>query len=175
MKEVLNDVTEGCGGCGRAEHRFGESLSPGLSSAGTDLDHSPQSEAPETDSLQRPGVARDARRPRRRRRRRWHETLTRGGGFVQRGAEAREQQYRWRVIAWSAVGVACLLMSHWLRPENGSLFEFPADPAGGLSLAFGVIGAWLTPGSWLSALVMRTGAGLPAWAGTRIGTTLSRK
>ena len=174
MKEVINDVTARPDGFRRTEHLFGESLSPSLSPAGADVEHSKHSVASETIPLQRIGFAGDTRRPRRRRRRRrrWGETHTRHADFVECGAGAREQKNRWRVIAWSAVGLACLLMSHWLRPENGSLFEFPADPAGGLSLAFGVIGTWLVPGLWLSALVMRTGAGLPAWAGTRIGATL---
>ena len=127
MKEVINDVTARPDGFRRTEHLFGESLSPSLSPAGADVEHSKHSVASETIPLQRIGFAGDTRRPRRRRRRRrrWGETHTRHADFVECGAGAREQKNRWRVIAWSAVGLACLLMSHWLRPENGSLFEFP--------------------------------------------------
>jgi hypothetical protein len=40
-------------------------------------------------------------------------------------------------------------------------------------MACGVIGIWMVPGVWLSAVIMRVGAGPVAWLATRIATTLA--
>lgn len=92
---------------------------------------------------------------------------------------SREPQLsRLRVVAWSVVGVACLLTAHWLQrgevePGRAALFAMPSSLIGWAGLLCGLAGVWLVPGFWLSALMMRTGAGLTAWLGTRIGTTLT--
>lgn len=79
---------------------------------------------------------------------------------------------RLRLLAWSVFGIGCLLTAHWIQPEHRLLFVMPADPVGWAALLCGVTGLSLVPGLWLSALVARTGAGQPAWLGTRIATTL---
>ena len=79
---------------------------------------------------------------------------------------------RLRLIAWSVVGAGCLMAAHRLKPDNGRLFGGPSDPVEWVSLLCGIAGVWLVPGIWLSALFVRIGAGLPAWLGTRIATTL---
>lgn len=85
----------------------------------------------------------------------------------------QDQRSRLRLLAWTVLGIACLLASHWNQPEVGPLFAFPAGLLGWVWLLCGVVGLWLVPGLWLSAVLMRTGAGLSAWLGTRIGTTLA--
>jgi hypothetical protein len=91
--------------------------------------------------------------------------------------EAREVRQdrtaRLRLLAGSTVGVGCLLVAHWLQPEQGSLFAAPSDPVAWTAMICGIAGIWLVPGLWLSTVVMRTGAGPTAWLGTRIGTTLA--
>lgn len=79
---------------------------------------------------------------------------------------------RLRLLAWSLIGIACLLVAHRMQPEHRLLFAAPAGFVSWTALSLGVVGLWLVPGLWLSALVARTGAGLPAWLGTRIATTL---
>lgn len=79
---------------------------------------------------------------------------------------------RLRLIAWSVVGAGCLMAAHRLSPNNSRLFGGPSDPVEWVSLLCGIVGVWLVPGIWLSALFVRVGAGLPAWLGTRIATTL---
>lgn len=85
---------------------------------------------------------------------------------------ASKSSDRLRLLAWSVVGIGCLLAAHWIQPEHRLLFALPTHPVGWAALLFGVTGLWLVPGLWLSALVAHTGAGLPAWLGTRIATTL---
>lgn len=80
---------------------------------------------------------------------------------------------RGRLLWWSAVGIGCLLMAHRMRPEGTGLFSGPTDLLGWIAVVCGFIGIWLVPGLWLSALVMRTGAGLAAWLGTRVGVALA--
>lgn len=77
-----------------------------------------------------------------------------------------------RLIAWSVVGAGCLMTAQRLNPDNSRLFGGPSDPVEWVSLLCGIAGVWLVPGIWLSALFVRVGAGLPAWLGTRIATTL---
>lgn len=79
---------------------------------------------------------------------------------------------RLRLLVWSLIGIACLLVAHRMQPDHRLLFAAPAGFVSWAALCFGVVGLWLVPGLWLSALVARTGAGLPAWLGTRIATTL---
>lgn len=80
---------------------------------------------------------------------------------------------RMRLVAWLFVGVALLMVARWFQPEQGSLFSGPPTLTAWVSLVCGFAGMWLVPGQWLSALAVRTGAGLTAWLVTRIGTTLA--
>lgn len=85
----------------------------------------------------------------------------------------QDRMARLRLLAGSALGVGCLLVAHWLQPEQGSLFAAPSDPVAWTAMICGIAGIWLVPGLWLSAVVMRTGVGPTAWLGSRIGTTLA--
>jgi hypothetical protein len=85
----------------------------------------------------------------------------------------QDRMARLRLLAGSAVGVGCLMVAHRLVPEQGSLFAAPSDAFGWTALICGVAGLWLVPGLWLSAVMMRFGAGPVAWLGTRIATTLT--
>ena len=49
----------------------------------------------------------------------------------------------------------------------------PSGAAGWTAVICGMIGMWLVPGVWLSALVVRAGRGPAARLATRIGTTLA--
>lgn len=112
-------------------------------------------------------------RQRRYRRRRWLEII----GSEHRWRDQRHLRHeRWsrvRVLTASVVGVTCLLLAHWLQPDQSSLFAMPTSAVGWASLLCGIIGVWLVPGVWLCALIIRTGAGLAAWLGARIATTVS--
>lgn len=111
-----------------------------------------------------PGAERRSRRRARHRRRAW---VPGPPAPVSSGVTERA-----RLLVWSLLGIACLLAAHWLQPDYRALFVLPSDPVGWAALVCGVTGMWLVPGLWLSALVARTGAGQPAWLGTRVATTL---
>lgn len=83
-----------------------------------------------------------------------------------------DRMVRVRLLLWSAVGVAGLLVAHRLQPDQGALFAVPSGLAGWTSLLCGIVGIWLVPGLLLSGVMMRTGAGLAAWLGSRLATTL---
>lgn len=78
---------------------------------------------------------------------------------------------RLRLLVWIAVGLALLGVSRQLR-EEATLFAAPATVTGWMGLVCGLLGVWLVPGQWMSALMMRTGTGLSAWLGMRITATL---
>lgn len=80
---------------------------------------------------------------------------------------------RVRVAAWSVIGVGCLLVAHWLRPVDDSLLILPSTPGHWAAMLCGITGLFLVPGIWLSTVMMRIGASLAAWWGTRIATTLT--
>lgn len=84
----------------------------------------------------------------------------------------RDRTARLRVLAGSAIGVGCLFVAYWLAPEQGSLLAAPPGAVGWVAMLCGIAGVWLVPGLWLSAVMMRIGAGPMAWLGTRIATTL---
>ncbi|KWX56730.1 hypothetical protein [Mycobacterium sp. NAZ190054] len=85
----------------------------------------------------------------------------------------RTRWARVQVLAGSLLGVGCLVAAHRLQPDSGSLFAPPTRAVEWLVLVCGVVGVWLVPGLWLSALLMRTGAGPAGWLGSRIATTLA--
>ena len=89
------------------------------------------------------------------------------------GEMPRDRTARLRVLAGSAIGVVCLFVANGLAPEQGSLFAVPSSAVGWLAIICGIVGAWLVPGLWLSAVMMRFGVGQAAWLGTRIATTLA--
>ena len=99
----------------------------------------------------------------------------RSGGLRTGGDRHRvplDRTVRLRLLFWSALGIAGLIVAQRLQPDAGSLFAPPSDVRGWASLLCGVAGVWLVPGLLLSGVMMRTGAGLAAWLGCRIATTL---
>jgi hypothetical protein len=83
-----------------------------------------------------------------------------------------ERSARLRVIIGSFLGVAMLFVAHWLQPHGGAPFTGPHDGIGWLSAVCGIIGIWLVPGVWLSALIICTGIGPVAVLATRVGGLL---
>ncbi|MCR8692914.1 hypothetical protein NWP13_10280 [Rhodococcus pyridinivorans] len=79
---------------------------------------------------------------------------------------------RLRLLAGTAFGVGCLLLAQWLQPEGASPYAAPVGWEGWMAVILGVVGFWLVPGQWLSAVTTRTGADPAVWLATRIGTTL---
>ncbi|MHA0289054.1 hypothetical protein ACXYX3_21735 [Mycobacterium sp. C3-094] len=108
------------------------------------------------------------RRRRRHRRRPWAPAARWRGN----AALVLDRATRLRLLIWIVIGLALLGTSRWLQ-HDASLFAAPTTATGWVALACGLGGLWLVPGQWMSALMMRTGAGLPAWLGTRISTTLA--
>ncbi len=99
----------------------------------------------------------------------------RSGGLRTGGDRHRvplDRTVRLRLLFWSALGIAGLIVAQRLQPDAGSLFAPPSGVRGWASLLCGVAGVWLVPGLLLSGVMMRTGAGLAAWLGSRIATTL---
>jgi hypothetical protein len=80
---------------------------------------------------------------------------------------------RLRLLAGSLIGVGCLALAHRLQPAGGSPFAVPSGTAAWIALIAGIAGFWLVPGLWLSAVMMRIGAGTSARLATRIGSTLA--
>lgn len=101
-----------------------------------------------------------------------HRVRWRLGTGSGEGEVPRDTTARLRVLAGSAIGVGCLFVAYWLAPEQGSLLAAPSGAVGWVAMLCGIAGVWLVPGLWLSAVMMRVGAGPVAWLGTRIATTL---
>ncbi|NVN53729.1 hypothetical protein HLY00_4080 [Mycolicibacterium hippocampi] len=158
---MLSDLQSGGGGIARTDHEVDEQSIPGSTTVGGSPEISTE-----------PRTVPSGRAPRRRRRRRWHDTVLAGIGAPAEYAGQQDRVLRLRLCAWTMIGIVCLVAAQWLQPDQGSLFAFPSSPAAAISLVFGFIGLWLVPGLWMSAVVMRTGAGPAAWMGTRIATTL---
>lgn len=117
-------------------------------------------------------IAPSRRRRSKHRRRRSVRSLVPSSLMSTVSASERSTPVRLRLLIWSALGVACLGSAHALLPERHALYGLPSNGLGWAVLFLGVAGIWLVPGLWLSAVVARTGAGLAAWLGTRIATTL---
>jgi hypothetical protein len=77
------------------------------------------------------------------------------------------------LIAWSELGVGCLVLAQRLGAGEGSPFAVPSGTAAWLAVFCGIGGIWLVPGLWLSAVMMRTGPGPAGRLATRIGTMLA--
>jgi hypothetical protein len=84
-----------------------------------------------------------------------------------------DRRARLEVLAGSLIGAGCLVLAYRLQPGEGSLFAAPSGTVAWIALIAGIAGIWLVPGLWLSAVMMRTGAGPVARLATRIGTTLT--
>lgn len=170
MKKMLSDLQSDVGGISRTDHEPDEQSVPEITTVGRRTPTAPEvsTQEPTAD----PRAVSSDRAPRRRRRRRWRDTVSAGIVAPAEYAVQQDRKLRLRLCAWMMVGIVCLLAAHWLQPDQGSLFAFPSSPAAAISLVFGLIGLWLVPGLWMSAVVMRTGAGHAAWMGTRIATTL---
>ncbi len=65
------------------------------------------------------------------------------------------------------------MLAYRLQPGERSPFAAPSGTVAWIALIAGIAGIWLVPGLWLSAVMMRTGAGPVARLATRIGTTLA--
>jgi hypothetical protein len=85
----------------------------------------------------------------------------------------RDRNARLRVLAASAIGVGCLFLAYWLAPAQGSLFVAPSGGTAWIAMILGVVGAWLVPGFWLSAVMMRFAGGSAAWLGARLATMVA--
>lgn len=86
----------------------------------------------------------------------------------------RDRVPRRRVLGASVLGVCCLVVAQWLYTWQMAPAQSDLDAlAWRTSIVLGLIGIWLVPGLWLSALMIRSGRGLPAWLATRIGATLA--
>lgn len=85
--------------------------------------------------------------------------------------ESADRVARLRLLSTLAVGVVCLIGAHWLRSKP-AVFDLPSGVHQWIGMFLGIVGVWLIPGVWLTAIFMRIGAGPVAWAATRIGTTL---
>jgi hypothetical protein len=79
------------------------------------------------------------------------------------------------LLAWSEIGVACLILAKRLQLQLGEWSPFAATsgPTAWTAVICGIAGILLVPGLWLSAVMMRTGPGPGAWLATQIGTTLA--
>jgi hypothetical protein len=85
----------------------------------------------------------------------------------------QERAARVRVVAGSLLGVALLFAAQRWQPHGGAPFIGPHGWAAWWAAVCGVLGVWLVPGAWLSAIMIRTGTGPLAWLATRIGGLLA--
>jgi hypothetical protein len=86
----------------------------------------------------------------------------------------RDRLPRRRLLGATALGVSCLAVAQWLYTWQMAPAQSDLDGlAWRTSIVLGLMGIWLVPGLWLSALMIRSGSGLPAWLATRIGVTLA--
>ena len=86
---------------------------------------------------------------------------------------SRDRRPQMRLLASSLIGTACLMLALYLQPSERSPFAAPSGTVGWLAFIAGIVGIWLVPGSWLSAVMMRTGVGPVPRLATRIGSTLA--
>jgi hypothetical protein len=84
-----------------------------------------------------------------------------------------ERRPRLRLLAGSLIGAGCLVLAFHLQPDGGSPFATPSGTVAWIAVIVGIAGFWLVPGLWMSALMMRTGAGTSARLATRLGSTLA--
>lgn len=85
----------------------------------------------------------------------------------------RDRVARVRLLAGSAFGIGCLLVAQRLGASHGLPLAAPSGRVAWTAVICGIAGIWLVPGLWLSAVMMRTGAGAVARLATRIGTMLA--
>lgn len=88
-------------------------------------------------------------------------------------AISQDRRARLRLLAGSLVGAGCLVIAFVLPLGEASPFAVPSNAAAWIALIAGIAGIWLVPGLWLSAVMMRIGAGPSARLATRIGATLA--
>jgi hypothetical protein len=97
----------------------------------------------------------------------------RGGEATGSRAISQDRRARLSLLAASLIGIGCLVLAYRLQPGEASPFASPSGAVGWIALIAGVVGIWLVPGFWLSAVVMRTGVGPAARLATHIGATLA--
>jgi hypothetical protein len=85
-----------------------------------------------------------------------------------------DRRVRLRLLAGSLVGTGCLVLAYrLLQPGEASPVAAPSGAVAWAAVLAGIVGVWLVPGLWLSAVMMRAGIGPTAQLSTRIGTTLA--
>jgi hypothetical protein len=86
---------------------------------------------------------------------------------------SQDRRARLRVLAGSLIGSACLVVAVVIQPGQASPFAGLSNVSAWIAFIAGIAGIWLVPGLWLSAVMMRIGAGPSARLATRIGATLT--
>jgi hypothetical protein len=94
-------------------------------------------------------------------------------GDDSRRKAGQQRAVRLRVLAGSLLGVTLLFVAQRLLPHGGAPFALPTGWTAWLAAVCGIVGIWLVPGVWLSAVMLRTGTGPVAWPATRIGVLLA--
>lgn len=98
----------------------------------------------------------------------------RGGRQTTRSREiSQNRRVRLQLLAGALIGTGCLVLSYLLQPGDASPFAAPSNAIAWIALIAGIVGIWLVPGLWLTAVMMRIGAGPVARLATRIGATLT--
>jgi len=97
----------------------------------------------------------------------------RGGETTASREVSADRRARLRLLAASLIGIGCIVLAYRLQPGVASPFKPPSGAVAWITLTAGVVGIWLVPGVWLSAVMMRTGVGPAARLATRIGATLT--
>jgi hypothetical protein len=97
----------------------------------------------------------------------------RGGETTDDREISLDRRARLRLLAGSLIGAGCLVLAFVLQPGAASPFAAPSTVSAWIALIAGIVGIWLVPGLWLSAVMMRVGAAPSARLATRIGATLT--
>jgi hypothetical protein len=88
-------------------------------------------------------------------------------------AISQDRRVRLQLLASSVIGIGCLLLANRLHPSEASPLAAPSNAVAWIAMIAGIVGIWLVPGLWLSAVMMRVGVGPAARLATRIGATLT--
>jgi hypothetical protein len=100
--------------------------------------------------------------------------LLRYGGQTSGSREiSQDRRARLRLLAGSLIGTGFLVLAYRLQSGEASPFASPSGVVAWIALIAGIAGIWLVPGSWMSAVMLRTGVGPVARLATRIGATLA--
>jgi hypothetical protein len=86
---------------------------------------------------------------------------------------SQDRRARLRLLAGSLIGAGCLVLASVLQPGEPSPFAGLSNASAWIAMIAGIVGIWLVPGLWLSAVMMRIGPGPSARLATRIGAALT--